>query len=297
MRATDRDLDLSHLPRHLSEGDEEIRNKHQSEYLIFRTRSKDVTSLKQAFRNNISSSGYSTHTLNARHRYGIITDSMVIIRTHRKGTHLNNGKMQMNDKSTDTHNQIFKALQITKHELPPRYQHRQFHEKPYLHSEQWPTTKQRASAPERTNVSKTATHRNKKIKPARSQHQISRNRINFKTKYISNSNITCHILHKSEPVRGCRTLPTPTLPTASSSYLENQLVHLKVVNMAGTCSIGNKEKNRSEHNSTLKVDRVLLKSKRRGGNHSTEILCYSLTLKNLPVLLACGFAINQMSET
>jgi hypothetical protein len=58
-------------------------NKHQSGYWP-----KDVTSGKRAFR-NISSSGYSTHTLNTRHRHGTITDSTVIIRTHRKGTHLN----------------------------------------------------------------------------------------------------------------------------------------------------------------------------------------------------------------
>jgi hypothetical protein len=60
--------------------------------------------------------------LNTGHKYGTITDTMDIIRTHRKGKHLNTlekchiykigkDKLQMNDTKTDTHNPIFKALQ------------------------------------------------------------------------------------------------------------------------------------------------------------------------------------------
>jgi hypothetical protein len=62
--------------------------------------------------------------LNTGHKYGTITDTMDIIRTHRKGKHLNTLEkyyickvsrynLQLNDTNTDTHNPIFKALHET----------------------------------------------------------------------------------------------------------------------------------------------------------------------------------------
>jgi hypothetical protein len=62
--------------------------------------------------------------LNMGHKFGTITDTMDIIRTHRKRKHLNtlekyhiykssNDNLQMDDTNTDTHNPIFKALQET----------------------------------------------------------------------------------------------------------------------------------------------------------------------------------------
>jgi hypothetical protein len=78
----------------------------------------------QAIRNNNSNSGYSNVILNTGHKYGTITDTMDIIRTHRKGKHLNTlekyhiykisrENIQMNDTNTDTHNPIFQALHET----------------------------------------------------------------------------------------------------------------------------------------------------------------------------------------
>jgi hypothetical protein len=52
----------------------------------FNTRYKEY---KQAVRNNNSYSEYSNHILNAGHKYGTIIDTMDIIRTRRKGKHLN----------------------------------------------------------------------------------------------------------------------------------------------------------------------------------------------------------------
>jgi hypothetical protein len=43
----------------------------------------------QAIRNNNSNSGYSNHILNTGHTYGTITDIMEIIKTGKKGRHLN----------------------------------------------------------------------------------------------------------------------------------------------------------------------------------------------------------------
>jgi hypothetical protein len=40
-------------------------------------------------RNSNSNAGYSNHILNTGHKYGTITDTMDIVRTHRKGKHLN----------------------------------------------------------------------------------------------------------------------------------------------------------------------------------------------------------------
>jgi hypothetical protein len=77
-----------------------------------------------AIRNNDSNSGYSNHILNTGQKYGTIADTMGIIKTHRKGKHLNilekyhmyktrRDNLQMNDTNTDTHNPIFKALHET----------------------------------------------------------------------------------------------------------------------------------------------------------------------------------------
>jgi hypothetical protein len=72
----------------------------------------------------IAKSGYSNHILNTGNKYGTITDTMDIIKTHRKGKHLNTlekyyiykvsrDNLQMNDTNTDTHKPIFKALHET----------------------------------------------------------------------------------------------------------------------------------------------------------------------------------------
>jgi hypothetical protein len=42
-----------------------------------------------AIKNNNSNSGYSNHILNTGHKYGLITDTMDIIKTHKKGKHMN----------------------------------------------------------------------------------------------------------------------------------------------------------------------------------------------------------------
>jgi hypothetical protein len=87
----------------------------------FHTRYKEHI---HAVRNNNSNSGYSNHILNTGHKYGKTTDTMDIIRTHRKGKHLNTlekyhiykisrDNIQRNDTNTDTHNPIFKALHET----------------------------------------------------------------------------------------------------------------------------------------------------------------------------------------
>jgi hypothetical protein len=73
----------------------------------------------QAIRNKINNSGYSNCILNMRHKYGIITDTVDIIRTHRKGKHLNTlekyhiykvnkNNLQMNDTNVDTHYPVFR---------------------------------------------------------------------------------------------------------------------------------------------------------------------------------------------
>lgn len=82
------------------------------------TRNKEIT---QATRNDMGSSGYSNHILNTGHKYGIVTDTQDIRRTHTKGKYLNTlekyhidniskNNLQMNDINIDTHNQIFRAL-------------------------------------------------------------------------------------------------------------------------------------------------------------------------------------------
>jgi hypothetical protein len=51
----------------------------------FHTRNKEHI---QETRNNNGSLGYSNHILNTGHKYRIVTDTLDIIRTHRKGKHL-----------------------------------------------------------------------------------------------------------------------------------------------------------------------------------------------------------------
>jgi hypothetical protein len=76
----------------------------------------------QAVRNNNSNSGYSSGALNTGHIYGAVTDTMDIIRTHKKGRKLNilekyhiykisKNRLHVNDTNIDTHNPIFRILQ------------------------------------------------------------------------------------------------------------------------------------------------------------------------------------------
>jgi hypothetical protein len=78
----------------------------------------------QAIRSNNSNSGCSNHILNTGHTYGTITDTMDIIKTGRKGKHLNTlekyyfcriskDSLHKNDTQIDTYNPIFETL----HEL------------------------------------------------------------------------------------------------------------------------------------------------------------------------------------
>jgi hypothetical protein len=73
-------------------------------------------------RSNNGNSGYSNHILNTGHAYRVMTDTMDVITTGRKGQHLNTleryhiyrtsrENLHMNDTYIDTHNPIFKALQ------------------------------------------------------------------------------------------------------------------------------------------------------------------------------------------
>jgi hypothetical protein len=74
-----------------------------------------------AIRNNIGNSGYSNHILDTGHTYGTTADTMEIIRTGRKGRHLNTlekchihriskNNLHMNDTYVDTHTPIFEIL-------------------------------------------------------------------------------------------------------------------------------------------------------------------------------------------
>jgi hypothetical protein len=76
----------------------------------------------EAIRSNNGNSGYSYHILNTGHAYGTITDTMDIVRTAKKGKHLNTleryhiyrlsrEKLHMNDTYIDTRNAIFETLQ------------------------------------------------------------------------------------------------------------------------------------------------------------------------------------------
>jgi hypothetical protein len=65
---------------------------------------------------------YSKHILNSGHTYGSVTDMMKVLKTQRKGKHLNtleryyiykmrkNG-IQVKDACIDTHNPIFEIIQ------------------------------------------------------------------------------------------------------------------------------------------------------------------------------------------
>jgi hypothetical protein len=52
----------------------------------FQTRYREHT---QAMRNNSSNSGYSSHIVNTGHAYGSITNTVKVIKTEKKGKHLN----------------------------------------------------------------------------------------------------------------------------------------------------------------------------------------------------------------
>jgi hypothetical protein len=69
-------------------------------------------------KNNNSKSGYSNHILNTRHSYGNIIDTMEIIKTERKGKHVNTLEryhiykiskegIHMNNMHDETYNPIF----------------------------------------------------------------------------------------------------------------------------------------------------------------------------------------------
>jgi hypothetical protein len=49
----------------------------------------DIKNIYKQLEIIISNLGYSSHILNTGHTYGTITDVLDIIRTHRKGEHLN----------------------------------------------------------------------------------------------------------------------------------------------------------------------------------------------------------------
>jgi hypothetical protein len=76
----------------------------------------------QAVRSNNGNSGYSKHNLNEGHTYGSVTNTMKVLKTQRKGKHLNTLKryyiykmrkdgLQMNDACIDTRNPIFEIIQ------------------------------------------------------------------------------------------------------------------------------------------------------------------------------------------
>jgi hypothetical protein len=85
----------------------------------FKTRYKEH---RQAIRNNNGNSEYSKHILNMGHTYGSVTDMMKVLKSQKKGRHLNtleryyiykmrkNG-IQMNDACIETHNLIFEIMQ------------------------------------------------------------------------------------------------------------------------------------------------------------------------------------------
>jgi hypothetical protein len=85
----------------------------------FKTRYKEHI---QAIRSKNSNSGYSNHMLNTEHTYGSIADTMKVLKTEKKGKHLNTLEkyhiyktskegLQMNDTYIDTHNPIFEVIQ------------------------------------------------------------------------------------------------------------------------------------------------------------------------------------------
>jgi hypothetical protein len=86
----------------------------------FNTRYKEHI---HAIRSNNANYKYSNHILNMEHTYGTTTVTMDVIRTGRKGRHLNtlekyhiykiSRNLHMNDAHIETHNPIFQTL----HEL------------------------------------------------------------------------------------------------------------------------------------------------------------------------------------
>jgi hypothetical protein len=67
-------------------------------------------------------SGYSNHMLNMGHTYGSMADTMKVLKTEKKGKHLNTLEkyhiyktskegLQMNDTYIETHNSIFEVIQ------------------------------------------------------------------------------------------------------------------------------------------------------------------------------------------
>jgi hypothetical protein len=77
-----------------------------------------------AIRNNDGNSGYSNHIPNTGHTYGTITDTMDVIRTGRKGRHLNTleryhiykisrNKLHMNDTHVEAQNLFKKYTSFT----------------------------------------------------------------------------------------------------------------------------------------------------------------------------------------
>jgi hypothetical protein len=94
---------------------------------IFNVRYKEL-------RNNNSNSVYSHHMLNTGYTYGTIMDTMDIIKTGKKGRHLNTlenyyiyrisrDNLHMKDTYIDTYNALFQTL----HELYARQQHTRPH--------------------------------------------------------------------------------------------------------------------------------------------------------------------------
>jgi hypothetical protein len=76
----------------------------------------------QAIRSKNGNSEYSNHMLNTRHAYGSMADTMKVLKTERKGKHLNTLEkyhiykmskdgLRMNDTYIDTHNLIFEVIQ------------------------------------------------------------------------------------------------------------------------------------------------------------------------------------------
>jgi hypothetical protein len=80
-----------------------------------------------AIKNNNGNSGYSNRILNTGHTYRPITDTMNIIKTYKKGKHMNTlekyhihklykSNLHMNDSTIEPNNPIFKTL----HEIDTR---------------------------------------------------------------------------------------------------------------------------------------------------------------------------------
>jgi hypothetical protein len=74
-----------------------------------------------AMKNNSCNSRYSNHILNTGRKYGPITDTMDIIKTHKKGKHINTlekhhihklykNNLHINESAVEPNNPIFKTL-------------------------------------------------------------------------------------------------------------------------------------------------------------------------------------------